>query len=69
MIAELEAIPEYMPPEISTVNVVYSDTGSIVLIALLCGLSVLLILLWLVAVLEYTNRTKAAHPDGARSAQ
>lgn len=69
MVAGLEAIPEYMPPEISTVNVVYSNTGSIVLVALLCGLSVLLILLWLAAVLGYASKTKAMHPRGARSAQ
>ncbi len=47
----LRTIQERLPPDMPTFN----GQGDLLLIGLLCGLSVLLILLWLMAVWRYTR--------------
>ena len=51
----LRAIQEHVLPDMRIFDVLYQGQGDLLLIALLCGLSVVFILLWLVAVWEYTR--------------
>jgi hypothetical protein len=51
----LRIAQEYVPPGMPGFDVLSQAQGYLLLIALLCGLSVLLILLWLLAVWEYTR--------------
>jgi hypothetical protein len=49
----LRAIQEHLPPAMPTFDVLSQGQGGLLLIVLLCGLSVVLILLWLMAVWWY----------------
>ena len=51
----LRAIQERVLPDMPALDVLHEGQGPLLLIALLCGLSVLLILLWLFVVWEYTR--------------
>jgi len=57
----LRAIQEYVLPDMAAFNVLYQGQGELLLIALLCGLSVVLILLWLMAVWEHTRAATSRH--------
>jgi hypothetical protein len=52
----LGAISEYLPPDLPTFHVLHQGPGDLLLIAALCGLSVLLILLWWLVVWEHLRR-------------
>ncbi len=51
----LRAIQEHVLPDMPILDVLYQSQGELLLIALLCGLSVVFVLLWLVAVWEHTH--------------
>jgi len=51
----LRAIQERVLSDMPIFDVLYQSQGELLLIALLCGLSVVFILLWLVAVWEHTR--------------
>ncbi len=49
-----ELISETMGPEMLRLDLSYPDTGNLLPVAIVCGISILLAGLWLLAVLEYT---------------
>ena len=50
--------PENLGRGMSDIGVLLQDAGGLWVIAVLCGLSVLLTVLWLLAVMEYTHRAE-----------
>ena len=60
----LRAIQERVLPDMPIFGVLYQSQGELLLIALLCGLSILLIVLWLLAVWQYLHRART-HASGS----
>jgi len=54
---EMLTIPENVQRGLSDIAVLLRDERGLWLVALLCGLSILLTALWLLTVLEYVRRT------------
>jgi len=59
-------IQEHLPPAMPAFDVLHQGQGDLLLIALLCALSVLLILLWWLAVSEYMCRTNMRSSESRR---
>jgi hypothetical protein len=54
---ELSIIEEHLPPDLTVLHVLHQGQGDLLLIAALCGVSLLLMLLWWLAVWEHLRRT------------
>jgi hypothetical protein len=57
----LTAAQECGPPDMQVFNAFQQDRWSLLLIALLCGVSILLIVLWLLLVRQHLHRARK-HP-------
>jgi hypothetical protein len=59
----LIAIQEHIPPDLPAFSALYQGQLDLLLIALLCGLSLLLMLLWLLVVWQYMRKVTTHVPE------
>lgn len=60
----LRAIQEHVPPDMPGFNILHEGQWGLLVIALLCGLSVLLTLLWLLVVWKHTRTATLRRGEG-----